>query len=368
MLRLPLKMVLVLVMIAVASTAMSAPKKLPTDEEVMALALKGQNLIFARQYDEAMNLFDGLIKKHPDSPAGYFGRMATLEVQMIEREDTRYAKEFKAAAKNGIKRVSGVMQLYNPSEWKLFISASLMGLDAFFKAREGKWWDSYTEGTESRQTFTRIKKANPKFIDADFGLGMYLFWRSVFTRDLWFLRFFPDKRNEGIAIVQGVAKNGHFAKILGEINLGIMYFEEKRFKEASVIFARFAKRFPNNVIIRRLYGKVLVSLKQYDAAIAQFRHILEVDPTFKKPYYFIGAALVLKGDPKGFPEAKKMLDHFIGIQDGTYWPASAHYWLARLAEKQGDEKLAKAEYKRAYKLDSRIKAALKSSRGLGSGM
>ena len=206
--RLPLKIVVVLVMIAVASTASSASKKLPTDEEVMALALKGQDLIFARQYDEAMTLFDGVIEKYPASPAGYFGRMATLEVQMIEREDTRYAKEFKAAAKKGIKKVNGIMQLYHPSEWKLFISASLLGLDAFFKAREGKWWDSYTEGTESRQTFTRIKKANPQFVDADFGLGMYLFWRSVFTRDLWFLRFLSDKRNEGIAIVEALQKMG----------------------------------------------------------------------------------------------------------------------------------------------------------------
>jgi tetratricopeptide (TPR) repeat protein len=363
-----LKFIVILVLITTASAAPLAAKQLSQDDEVMAIALKGQNLIFAREYDKAMALFDELVEKYPASPAGYFGQMATLEVQMIEREDTRYAKEFKAAAKKGLEKVSGVMQLYHPSEWKLFISASLLGLDAFFKAREGKWWDSYTEGTESRQTFARIKKANPQFVDADFGLGMYLFWRSVFTRDLWFLKFFSDKRNEGIIIVEGVAKNGHFAKILAEINLGIMYFEEQRFEDARGILAGFAKRFPNNVIIRRLYGKVLVALKQYDLAVVQFRHILKVDSTFRKPYYFIGAALVLKGDPKSFPEAKKSLDHFIGIQDGTYWPASAHYWLGRLADKEGDKKLAKAEYKKAYKLDSRIKDALKKSRGLGAGM
>jgi len=355
-------------MIVVTPIAHSATSAAGSDDETMKLALRGQDLIFARKYKEAMTLFDGMIKKHPKSPTGYFGKMATLELQMIEREDTRFAKEFKAVAKEGLARVGGIMQLYDPSEWKLFVSASLVGLDAFFKAREGEWWNSYTEGTKSRQTFARIKKKNPKFVDADFGLGMYLFWRSVFISDFWFLRFFPDKRAEGIAIIENVAENGHFSKLLAGINLGIMYFEGKRFEEASGIFASFVKRFPDNVIIRRLYGKVLVRLKKYDLAVAQFKHILKVDPTFKKPYYFIGASLVLKGNQKGFPEARKSLDHFIRIQDGTYWPASAHYWLGRLADKEGNKKLSETEYKKAYKMDSRIREALKQSRGLGSGM
>jgi tetratricopeptide (TPR) repeat protein len=350
-----------LTMCALVQTALA-------DEYLEKRLLEGQDFIFARRYDDALKVFEELKEKYPNSPAGSFGEMAMYEVRMLENEDFHLEKPFKEASKEGLARVSRMLQSYNPSAWDLFMCGALYGLDGFFKARKGDWWGAYVQGNRSKQLFKHVKGIDPKFADADFGLGMYMYWRSVFIKDLWFLSFFPDKRAEGIAIVEGVARDGKFAKEMARVNLGIIYFEEKRYDEAMKVFEEYVKKYPNNVVLRRLLGKSFVAKKKYKEAIEQFRASLAVDPELKKPYYFIGAALVLTGNPKSYPEAEEALRHFLKIEKGRYWQASAHYWLGRLCEAKGENTQAIAEYGEAHKLDPKIEDAVKRVRGMGGGM
>jgi tetratricopeptide (TPR) repeat protein len=338
------------------------------EKELVERALKGQDAIFARDYGEAMRVFGELQRDFPDSPAGSFGKMAVYEIRMLEREDTHLRKQFLAEAKKGLAIAKSVQQKYNPTTWDLFLAGSILGLDGFFKARHDQWWDAYVQGGKSRQLFRRVKKMDPDFIDADFGLGMYLYWRSVFTRDLWFLKMFPDRREEGIAIVKNVADNGRFAKDLARANLTIMYFEEKQYDKAENILRDYVSRYPNNVILRRLYGKVLISLKRYDQAVGEFERMLGIDPILKKPHYFIGAALVLKRDPAQYARAEGELREFIKLQRGNYWPAFAHYWLGRLEAQRGNKAAADKEYKQALVLYPKIEKMVSQARGMGGGL
>jgi len=359
---------LVCLLAASPSSASEGPEYEDREKEVIDRSLKGQEAIFARDYEGALKVFEALEKDFPGSPAGSFGKMAVYEIRMLEKEDFHLQKKFLEETKKGLELVGRILQRYNPSKWDLFLSGSILGLDGFFKARHSQWWDAYTQGGESRQLFRRIKKMDPQFIDADFGLGMYLYWRSVFSRDLWFLKMFPDRREEGIAIVKNVAENGRFARELARVNLAIMYFEEKRFDEAGVILRDYIARYPNNVIIRRLYGKVLISQKRYDEAVAQFDKILEIDPSLRKSRYFIGASLVLKREPADYARAERELREFIKAQGGRYWPAFAHYWLGRLEAQRGDKKAAEKEYQQALALYPKIEGAVRKVRGMGGGV
>lgn len=359
----------VLALICTSVPALCRKARPPEDESaIMAKSLEGQSLIFARRYDEAMALFEELTKDYPRSVVGPFGKLAVLEVRMLEREGLHLRKEYAKVQRVGHARVGRILQLYRPTPWQIFICGSFLGLDGFYKARKGAWWDAYVAGTKSRQLFRRVKKMDPDYIDADFGMGMYLYWRSVFSRDLWFLSFIPDKRQEGISIVERVAEHGRFAKDLARVSLAIMYFEEKRYDDAGKILKDFVARYPDNIILRNLWGKVLAATGRYDDAVGQFRAILKIEPTLKKPYYFMGAILVRKGDPKDFPQAEKDLRHFLEIHGGKYWPASAHFWLGRLAEKQGDKEKARREYEKAVSLWPKIEKTLKDVRALGGGV
>ena len=340
-----------------------------TDDKVISRAMEGQEMIFARRYDDAVRVFDELKRDYPDSPAGWFGKMAVLEMRMFEREDFHLAGEFEAEAAEGNAKANQVLRRYRPSEWDLFLAGSLLGLEGFYKARKGEWWGAYTAGGKSRQIFRRVKEMDPTFLDADFGLGMYIYWRSVFSKEISFLKIFPDRRAEGMAIVERVANGGRFAKELARANLGIMNLEDGRFAEAQKIFSGYVARYPGSVILRQMLGRSLLQLKRYEEAVAEFREVLKIDPALKKPHYFIGVALVLLGNQARFSEAEAELKKFIEMEKGgKYWPSYAHYWLGRMAEAKNDPAAAKVEYDAATALNPKVKDAARRARGMGGGV
>ena len=349
--------------------AAASPEAMAAESALIERALRGQEMIFARRYDDAMKAFGDLKRDYPDSPVGWFGTMAVFEMRMFEREDFSFEKEFNAESAAGVAKANEVLKRYHPDEWDLFLAGSLLGLDGFYRARKGEWWAAYTAGTKSRQIFRRVKGMDPGFIDADFGLGMYIYWRSVFAKEISFLKIFPDRREEGRAIVSRVADGGRFARDLARVNLGIMDLEDGRFQEAKRIFGDFVSRYPGSVIMRTMLGRALLQLKEYDRAASEFREVLKIDSTLKKPHYFVGVALVLKNDPSGFAEAERELRAFIDMEKGgKYWPSYAHYWLGRLAEARGDQAAAKAEFDAAVELNSKIKDAAHRARGMGGGV
>lgn len=331
-------------------------------------ALAGQEMIFARRYVDAERIFTELKSECPSSPAGDFGLMASLEMRMLEREDFHLEKEFLKVAKEGVAKVARIGQSNRPDVWDLFLSGSLLGLDGFFYARKGKWWDAYTMGTKSRQIFHHVKEIEPSFVDADFGLGMYIFWRSVFVRDFWFLRMFPDRREEGIAIVENVAKNGDFSKDLAWVSLAVMYFEQKRYDDARIVLQQYINRFPQNVILRTILGRVFIVDKRYDDAIGQFKKILDIDASLKKPHYFLGVAYTLSNRPEFYEIAEKELYGFVDSETSKHWKASAYFWLGRISENRGDKEEAKRRYEEVLKLNPEAKVANQRIRALGSGL
>ncbi len=337
-------------------------------EELVWLAIEGQKRIFERNYAGAMELFRNVEKDYPMSAVGPFGQMAVFEVRMLEREDFHLENEFMEAAKRGEAVYDKVMQLYHPSDLDLFFAGGLIGLEGFFKARKGQWWGAYTKGNTSRQIFTTIIKRNPDFVDAEFGLGMYTYWRSVFTNEIKFLPFFADRRAEGIAVVEKVARQGNLARDMAKVNLGIIYFEEKRYEDAAKILQELLARFPKNAIIRNLVGRIYLADKKYDQAIAEFRKVLEIDPGIAKARYLIGTAIVVEGKKERYPEAERELQEFLKTATERLWRSYALYWLGQLYEKQGNSGAAKEYYGEAIKLNPGLKSAKLKLRGLGGGI
>lgn len=338
------------------------------NDDEAKLALEGQELIFERRYDDALKLFQDFEKKYPDSPLGPFGRMVVYEVQMLEREDFSLQKEFLEAAKRGEKKVDKIMQFYRPAPKDIFYSGALIGLNGFFNARKGNWWKAYLKGNKSRQIFNSIIKKEPLFIDSMFGVGMYIYWRSVFTNRLKFLPFFSDKRQEGINIVKMVAKSGYLARELAKVNLGIIYLEEKHYDDALNVFKEYSKKYPKNVMLHILSGKTLLAAKRYSESIGKFKKVMELDASLYKPRYFMGMAAALGSDKGKFGEGERDLIIFLEKSDDNIWKSYAYYWLGMIMEKRKDNKSARDYYKKAYELNRELKRAKIRVSALGGGI
>lgn len=360
------KLVLLIILLLVPALSFAGyPPEVQADLEKRGA--EGQRMIFARDYSTATKIFEKLIQEYPDHPIGYFGKLAVLEMRMLEHSDFHLGTELEAVAKQGRKAMVRTRNR-KPTDWDLLVCGSLLGLESFYWARQKKWWDAYTLGVKSRQTFKRIKKRNPEFYDADFGLGMYLYWRSVFTKSVSFLRLFPDRRAEGIAIIQQVVEKGKFAKDLAEVNLGMMWMEERKYDKSHAIFGAYAERYSNNALLQIYDGRSLIGAKRYDEGVAAFERLLKVAPELKKGHYFIGMSRVLQKNPKHYGEAERELKTYLKVAPGGEWKGATYYWLARLEGLRGNKVRANEYYELALKQNPALKRMKFRIRGIGSGL
>lgn len=340
------------------------------DENIISNALfEGQELGFSRNYPDALKLFRGLKSDYPASPAGYLGEILIYQIMMLEQEDMRFKSEFYKALEEGKKVYREVMVMPRPSSLDLMLAGGIIGLEGMQAAREQRWWHAYTRGTVARQIFNRIKKNDPSYIDADIGRGLYIYWRSVFTRLIKTLSIFiSDKRDEGRKIVEEVAQNGNLAKKFAEVNLGIIAYEEKKYGDALKVFSELVAKYPKNVIIRNFRGRTFLAMKKFDLAVLDFKAALKVDKDLIRFHYMTGLALYQKADKKEF---RKAIDEFtlaIEKEVSSNWKSYSYYWIGRIYEDLNDKALAIENYNKAYALNKGIENAKFRLHALGSGI
>lgn len=96
--------------------------------------------------------------------------------------------------------------------------------------------------------------------------------------------------------------------------------------------------------------------EDYEAAIAECKIAIGIDPDFGNPYNDIGAYLIKQ---EKFEEAIPWLEMACAAEryDARFYP---HFNLGRVFERLGDFKQAIEEYEKAAELDSEYKPALQA--------
>lgn len=254
-------------------------------------AMAAQEKIFERDYPTALQMFKTLEQNYPNHPIGPFGQMALWEMRELENENFAYEKEYQAAADKAIALMDRLPAVQtNLSEWDLFVLSSGYGLQGFHHARKSEWWRAYIDGNKARHYLKKLIWAHPEFYDASMGLGMYDYYRSVFTARLRFLPFFPDKRESGIAQVKITIEKGTYANRLGVANLALIYLNERRYVEAQTLLEDLLQRYPRNTILRMFLGKAYFFEGQYAKALAAFQTVEKIDPTLTKAHTYAADA------------------------------------------------------------------------------
>lgn len=295
--------------------------------DIISDAEKGEELLFARNYDEGIKVFEQIEKDYPESPTGSFGQMAAWQVRMFENQDFRFREEFESAEKRFEASVWKMLKNY-PCSWDLFVAGAGYGMRGFYYARDGKWFRALGSAVRAVQILKRLLWSDKDFVDAELGVGMYEYWRSVMTKSIHFLPFFGDHRKDGIEKIQKVADAGKFAAPLAEANLGFIYAQEKDFSKARVIVDKYLKKYPNNIILRQLSGNIFYDIKDYPNAIKEFKKILAIDSAMTKTYFKLGR--IYSRMPGHATEAIIYFNEFIKTNPEKVWGDAARKSIKQL--------------------------------------
>lgn len=337
-----------------------------SEADLIARSVEGEKLLMSRDYGAAQALFQKLSEDYPESPAGAFGIMAMWQTRMFENRDFRFVSQYDAAEKKMEALCAARLAYDRPSDWDLFVCASGYGMKGFFDGRREKWLQGLGGAIKSIRAYRRLLWLNPNFVDAEMGVGMYEFWRSVVTQRFRWLPFFSDQRSSGMAKVQKAADEGQYIRDLAKANLAYMQMEMKQYDAALAGLNDLIRRYPKNVLMRQAKGEVLWWQKKYQDCYDISAQMLSEDPQMTRNLYWMAASSVmpyLKAGENGAPRpdakipddvaahARAQLEQYLRSSPINVWAAASHYWLAVIAEWQGDKTTAVAEYNQALKLD-----------------
>lgn len=144
------------------------------------------------------------------------------------------------------------------------------------------------------------------------------------------------------------------------LNRAIEYFRDAyrlqmkgEFDEAVELYRKSIATFPTAEAYTFL-GWTYSFMGDYDAAIAECHHAIEIDPEFGNPYNDIGAYLIEKGK---IDEALPWLEK--ATRAARYDnPAFPHFNMGRVWELKRDYPRALASYRKAVELDPHYALAL----------
>ncbi|GEM_PF-880035 len=326
--------------------AQTRPNSFQDLSEIERRSIMGRDLIFNRKYDEALVYFKKMSEEYPDSLLGSFGQMGVWQAKMFENYDFNFEPEFDQAAQENKKRLEKLLRSKEAPAWDLFLGGAGAGLRAFYAMRKGSPLKALSEGLAARKALDKAHEKEPDFADVYLGLGMYDYWRSVFTNRFKFFPFFPDQRAKGLQEMEKAVKEGRVVGAIAEIGLAYSYFSAGKSDLAIPLLQRLLKKYPGNVVAKNLITEVYLRQGNYTEAHRMMDDVLKNNPEIRIPKIQKGWAYMRENN---WEEARRWLGAFLATHPTPEWKSYALADLGRIDLKEGKEAEAYEHFKQAYR-------------------
>jgi len=262
-------------------------KAQPEDQVVHEIILKGINLVILQEYDSAMSTYQKILEIKPDDPRVYFFQAAVLQSKMQDYETDFYEEEFNCLIILSIEKLEQWVKNEPENAWAYFYLGNVYGYKAIYEGRTGKWWSGFRNGRKSLNILKKCTKLDPELYDAYLAIGTYQYWRSSMTRNLWWLPFIGDEREEGIQKNKLVVENGVYGVYPSLNNLAWIYIDYKRPEEAIKYAQMGLVKFPRSRFFLWPMAYAYKHAGQLDKAGEIFKKILDSTKTFTVNNHYV---------------------------------------------------------------------------------
>jgi tetratricopeptide (TPR) repeat protein len=227
-----------------------------------------------QRYDEALAPADSVIALAPDEPIGHLFRAAVLQARMLDYETFEDEKLFLKATSNCRKLAQQRLRKRPQEAWAHFFLGSALGYESFFLGKKRRHVEAFRTGWQCLQHLEAALRHDPSFYDAYLGIGTYKYYRSKFSKNLTWLPFVEDEREEGISMIRQAIAKGCYSRYAAINGLAWILMDESRPEEALALVDSALTRFPNSRFFLWAAAEASRRVGQYDRAIAHYQQIL----------------------------------------------------------------------------------------------
>lgn len=260
------------------------------DSTVGAIAVA----VATNQFEDAINRAQKIIDNEPDNPVGYFLLGAMTQTISEEFRNDDHNLLIDSLLSLAIDR-SNEMKKTEPDNPELhFISGASLGYRAIHRAFHGRWFKAFRDGLKCSSHLGRALELDSTYYDAYWGMGSYLYYRTIKAKDFLWLPFISDQREKGMEMIKKAIAHGQLAGKLAREAFLRIYWSEKRYDDLLLLADSLYAGLPDDAYILTYYIEGLLGKNRLDEAGIK---IDELKATWKKSQYY---------DSSGYMEADYM--------------------------------------------------------------
>lgn len=353
---------LVCLFVAASFPATAQWAAMSTDAD--SLVQLGTKAVYNVEFEKAQDIFDEVIRRYPQHPAGYF-LDAMIDWWRIAIGQRSPAVDAKFLAK--LLKVISVCDenlTTNPKDiTSMFFKAGALGYRGRFNATNNNMLSAAEDGRVALGLLNDCQKVAPGNHDILLGTGLYNYWASVLPEKYPALKpvmIFLPKGDKviGLAQLKAAARQARYAAVEAKVVLVQAYFDFEKNALEAIDFARdLNQSYPRNPAFHRAYGRCLVALGPIDSAAVVWRdilnHCLDKWPGYnrnaaREALYYIGVSLMIRGD------LDKALTYFYKCdeacrkidEDATGFIIKTNLKIGQIYDMLGKRDLAIKQYKK----------------------
>jgi tetratricopeptide (TPR) repeat protein len=342
---------------------LSSTLKEPANQEV----LRGIELLYNLQLNDAERIFAGLVAEKPKKPIGYFYMaMVSWSRLSIGFWTPRVLKEYVDRIDLTISVAKKRIENQEADSFDYFYLGGALGFKGRFELMRHNWFSSYRLAYEAIEALRKCAKMDPSNVDVLLGLGIYDYYTarlSGVVKVLTYLFLYKGNKDEGLRKLQIAADHAVYSAIESKsMLLHIYLFMEKDFYKALPFAKELSEKFTGNPRYKFLEGIVYIREgldKQYEEVMNFIRAKSASQGSETKVQFWANQATYLeasyhlfRGQPK---QARANLDAILARVDATADPAMVAWPLLKKGmsyDLQGQRNKALELYKRVLSMEN----------------
>lgn len=250
-------------------------KTIGADPEIV----KGINLIYERQFNEAEDAFHEIIARHPDEPAGHFYlAMVSWSRLAAGLWSPASVKEFEARIDRAIEVAQTQIDNNRVHIYDFFYLGGALGFKGRFELMKDNWISSFFLAKDAVDSLKTCVKMDPDNKDVLFGIGTFDYYTARFSgvkKFLAYLLLHEGNKEEGLRKLTIAAKEALYSATEAKsMLLHIHLFFEGEYAKALELAVQLADQYTHNPRFKILEGVAYVRLgmnPEYRETVSQLR-------------------------------------------------------------------------------------------------
>jgi len=262
--------------LAAARPLLAGPNR-PIDEDDRHYAARGLNMMMDGDLDGAIQVFQQIEQKDPESPLGfvleanatwwkiYYASANLIDPDVFDvanMESTPYDAHFEDIDNVAIRKAEARIHSHEDLARSFLYEGFGYALRARLEGLHDRDLPTARAGKKMRSHLLRALELDPNLTDAYLGIGIYNYFVDTLSSIVKFLSIFiglpGGSRKEGLQQLQLCAEKGELAKAEAKFYLAKDYSRtnEKQYEKSQRLFGELQEEFPHNPLWPMLIGSL----------------------------------------------------------------------------------------------------------------